>query len=155
MSWIITHSDSKLKINIDNRVASFTAPDWEGTTNVQFKVTDPEGASDSMTVKFTINFPSSVDVISMKIPNAFCIEQNYPNPFNPTSIIPFALPERSYVKLVLVDVLGNVVKEIARGEYEAGHHEVELNAADLAAGVYFYKIEAGEFVDVKKLVVMK
>ena len=70
-------------------------------------------------------------------------------------MIPFDLLEKSSVKLVLIDVLGNVVKDMVTGDFQAGHHGVELNARDLPTGVYFYKMEAGEYMDVKKLVVAK
>jgi len=93
--------------------------------------------------------------VEMTAPSAFRLFQNYPNPFNPTTVIPFDLPKKSNVRLILANILGGVVKEIAIGEFDRGHHEVELNAASLAAGLYFYKIEAGDFVDVKKLIVVK
>jgi len=89
------------------------------------------------------------------LPSKFSLIQNYPNPFNPTTTITFTLPSRSDVHLSLVDVLGKVVREIAVGSYEAGLHKVELNASDLPSGVYFYRLEAGGFVDIKKLILMK
>ncbi|MBN1782281.1 T9SS type A sorting domain-containing protein, partial [bacterium] len=81
--------------------------------------------------------------------------QNYPNPFNPTTMIPFDLPERSHVRLSISNVLGQEIREIARGEYGAGHHEVMLDAASLAAGVYFYQIETEHYTAVRKLAVVK
>lgn len=92
---------------------------------------------------------------NVTVPSTPVLSQNYPNPFNPTTTISFNLPSRSDVHLSLVDVLGKVVREIAVGSYEAGLHKVELDASGLTAGVYFYKFEAGKFVDVKKLILMK
>ena len=92
---------------------------------------------------------------SRELPAEFTLEQNYPNPFNPSTTIEFLLPERSDVHLVLVDILGRVLREIASGTFEAGTHQVHMDASDLASGVYFYRLQAGSFVGVKKLVVMK
>jgi len=102
-----------------------------------------------ISVKPSLKEPSEL------LPDTYSLGQNYPNPFNPTTVIPFDLPEKTCVNLVLIDVLGNEVKEITTGEYVAGHHEIELNAADLATGIYFYKIEANGFVDVRKMVVVR
>jgi hypothetical protein len=88
-------------------------------------------------------------------PLKFELAQNYPNPFNPTTTIEFSLPARSDVHLVLVNVLGQTVREIATGEYAAGTHKVTLDASGLASGVYFYELHANSFLDVKKLIVMK
>jgi hypothetical protein len=88
-------------------------------------------------------------------PLKFELGQNYPNPFNPTTTIEFSLPARSDVHLVLANVLGQAVREIATGEYAAGTHKVTLDASGLASGVYFYKLQANRFTDVKKLILMK
>jgi hypothetical protein len=89
------------------------------------------------------------------IPQKFRLEQNYPNPFNPTTTISFFLSTKNNIKLTLNDILGKEIKIIAQGNYSYGEHSIDMNASDLASGVYFYKLEAGEFVDVKKLVLLK
>jgi endo-1,4-beta-xylanase len=98
--------------------------------------------------------PVSVDEVA-EIPKKFHLYNNYPNPFNPATIIAFNLPVRSDVRISLIDILGREVKEIASGNYNAGLHTVTLNASNLSSGVYFYRIEAGSFIDVKKLILMK
>jgi hypothetical protein len=90
-----------------------------------------------------------------RIPTEYSIGQNYPNPFNPTTAIEFSLPIRTDVRLALVNLLGQVVKEIADGSYEAGIYKVRLDASHLASGMYFYRMEAGGFTSVKKLVLTK
>jgi hypothetical protein len=65
------------------------------------------------------------------------------------------LAKSSSVRLVLINIAGEVVREIANGKFSAGRHEVTLDARNLATGVYFYRIEAGEFVAVKKLALVK
>ena len=89
------------------------------------------------------------------IPTGYALSQNYPNPFNPVTKIQFDLPQNSSVRLVLINVVGEVVREIANGKFSAGRHEVTIDAGNLATGVYLYRIEAGDFVEVKKLAVVK
>jgi hypothetical protein len=81
--------------------------------------------------------------------------QNYPNPFNPSTTFEFSLAAGSDIRLQLVNILGEVVKVLASGNYPAGHHQVKLDAVDLAAGIYFYKLKTDKFVQVKKLVLLK
>jgi hypothetical protein len=95
---------------------------------------------------------SGIDHMS---PSRFTLHQNYPNPFNPTTTIKYDLPIGSHVNLKLFDILGREVLTLVNGVEIAGHHQVTLNAAHLSSGVYFYKITAGSFTDVEKLVVVK
>ncbi|UCE07066.1 MAG: T9SS type A sorting domain-containing protein [bacterium] len=88
-------------------------------------------------------------------PKKFSLGQNFPNPFNPTTLIPFGLPEKSKIKLTLYNLLGEIVEVISIEEYSAGHHEVSFDASTLSAGLYLYKLEAKDFVDVKKLLILK
>jgi hypothetical protein len=85
----------------------------------------------------------------------FALHQNYPNPFNPVTTIAFTIPVRSDVRIELVNTLGETIKIIASGSYAAGVHAVNFDGSDLASGLYFYKLQAGSFVDVKKLVLLK
>jgi hypothetical protein len=89
------------------------------------------------------------------LPESFSLTQNYPNPFNPTTTIKFTLSQRSNVRLVLINMLGQVVKEITQNDYSAGSHQVTLDASRLASGIYFYKLQAGSYSDTKKLVLLK
>ena len=98
--------------------------------------------------------PTSVKSLSGTI-KSFKLMQNYPNPFNPTTSIEFSLPARCDIRLELVNVLGQVVKEIADGNYSAGNHSVSLDASHLASGIYFYRLQAGSFSDTKKLLLLK
>ena len=89
------------------------------------------------------------------IPTQYALDQNYPNPFNPSTVIRIALPEAVKVRLVVYNVLGQLVAELINGELAAGYHDVEFQAGRLASGVYLYRVEAGHFVAVRKLVVMR
>ena len=83
------------------------------------------------------------------------LSRNYPNPFNPTTTIQFAIPKDEYVKLVVYDITGKVVKELVNGYKSAGRYNVEFNASGYASGIYYYKIEAGMYKSVQKMMLMK
>ena len=88
-------------------------------------------------------------------PSTYSLTQNYPNPFNPTTTISFSLPEQSNVKVVIYDALGNQVDVITDEVKSAGTHSVNWNAVNFASGIYFYKLEAGNFVQARKMILMK
>lgn len=85
----------------------------------------------------------------------FALEQNYPNPFNPATQISYHLTEKSAVKLAVFDLTGREVATLVQATQDAGSHSVTFNAAGLATGVYFYRLEAGPQVAVRKLMLMK
>ncbi len=84
-------------------------------------------------------------------PTSFGLNQNYPNPFNPSTAIRYALPQRSYVTLTVFNTLGQRVATLVNGEVEAGYHEVKFDASGIASGVYFYRIQAGDVTQTRKL----
>ncbi|TKJ37229.1 hypothetical protein CEE37_14040 [candidate division LCP-89 bacterium B3_LCP] len=89
------------------------------------------------------------------IPTEYSLDQNYPNPFNPYTTISFGLPKAGQVELTLYNILGQQVTRLIDGYRNAGYHEVTWDASTLASGIYFYRIEAGDFVSVGKMVLMK
>jgi hypothetical protein len=85
----------------------------------------------------------------------FALEQNYPNPFNPTTVINFSLPKASDVQLSVYNILGEKITELVNGKMVAGNHSVNFNATNLASGMYIFRIQAGNFVSVKKMMLLK
>jgi hypothetical protein len=92
---------------------------------------------------------------SGSLPERCSLEQNYPNPFNPSTTIRYSLPQRSHVSLTVFNTLGQKVTTVVEGEMEAGVHEVKFDASRLASGVYLYRIQAGNFVQTRRLVVIR
>ena len=93
---------------------------------------------------------------SESIPQDFNLSQNYPNPFNPNTTIEFEIKEDAKVKLTVYNILGEEVAELVNGDINMGTHKVDFNAANLASGVYVYRLEAGsKFAETKKMVLMK
>jgi len=88
-------------------------------------------------------------------PMEFNLEQNYPNPFNPSTTIKFNIPEQEFVSLKIYDVMGNEVEVLLNEDKQAGSHNIEFDASRLASGTYFYKLQAGSYVDIKKMVLLK
>jgi len=80
--------------------------------------------------------------------------QNYPNPFNPMTTIQYSIKVRSNVELILYDILGSQVKVLVNEEQDAGYYKVNFNSGSLASGIYFYRIQAGDFVETKKMVLL-
>jgi hypothetical protein len=83
------------------------------------------------------------------------LEQNYPNPFNPSTTIRYGLPNRADVTLSVFNTLGQQVALFENGQQEAGYHEVKFDGSGLASGVYFYRIQAGGFVQTRKLTILR
>ncbi|MCI0748648.1 MAG: T9SS type A sorting domain-containing protein [Verrucomicrobia subdivision 3 bacterium] len=98
---------------------------------------------------------TSVDDDGGDVPLSFALAQNYPNPFNPATTIAFDLTERTLVKLRVFDVTGREVAVLADQVFQAGTHKIVFTPIGLANGVYFYRIEAGEFAQTKKLTLLK
>jgi hypothetical protein len=88
-------------------------------------------------------------------PASYELSQNYPNPFNPSTVIGYSIPEAGNIRLSVYDVLGKEVRVLLDEFRKAGNYEVSFDASDLAAGVYFYRIQAGMFRDTKKMILVK
>jgi hypothetical protein len=98
---------------------------------------------------------TSVERLSTDLPTHFSLDQNYPNPFNPATTISFSLPTESFVSLKVFDALGREVSILLSKELAAGKYSLQWNAAGLASGVYFYRLHAREFVETKKLILLR
>jgi len=97
----------------------------------------------------------SVGAGENRMPSTFSLEQNYPNPFNPSTTIRYGLPDRSYVTIVVFNTAGQKVATLVDGETEAGYHEVRFDASRLASGVYLYRLQAGSYVETRKLLFVR
>jgi hypothetical protein len=89
------------------------------------------------------------------IPRDHLFLHSHPNPFNPATSISFQLPEACWVRLDVFDICGRLTESLLQGFRKAGTYEVTFDASDLTSGIYFYRIEAGDFTAVKKMILMK
>ncbi len=100
----------------------------------------------------SVNF---IEDLTLNIPKEFVLLQNYPNPFNPTTTIKYQIPELNFVTLKVFDVLGREVAELVREEKPIGNYEVDFDATGLSSGIYFYKLQANDFTQTKKMILLK
>ena len=95
------------------------------------------------------------NIENKSVPDKFSLGQNYPNPFNPSTVISFAIPTQAFVTVKVYDILGREVKTLMNETKPAGYYEINFNASDLPSGTYIYEIRAGNFVETKKMILLK
>jgi hypothetical protein len=144
-------------------MATITAPIAIGADTISAIVIS---GTDTVSVfwKATVTYvnPTSIDE-NPNSPTKFFLYQNSPNPFNPSTIIKYSIPnvianevkQSQFVSLKVYDVLGNEIATLVNEEKPAGIYEVEFDAASLPSGIYFYKLKAGDFIETKKMIVIK
>ncbi len=106
-------------------------------------------------VKTTTGGVTAIENDNKSIPTDFSISQNYPNPFNPNTKIKYQIPELSFVTLKVYDVLGNEIMTLVNGEESAGKYKVEFDATGLPSGVYFYSLQTGDFINTRKMIILR
>ena len=99
--------------------------------------------------------PVGIISSTFQTPLKFSLEQNYPNPFNPTTKIKYSLPKAAFTTLKVYDITGREVATLLNEYKTAGTYEIQFNASNLASGVYFYRLNTGQFSAVKKLLLLK
>jgi hypothetical protein len=98
---------------------------------------------------------SSIVEADVNSPSVFTLNQNYPNPFNPSTVISYTLPQASNVKLMVYNAIGQPVRVLENGFKNSGTYNVTFNASELSSGIYFCKIEAGQFSSIRKMMLVK
>ena len=106
------------------------------------------GSKNKLTSKLKNTNPNSISL-------TYSLSQNYPNPFNPTTKISFALPKAGFVTLKIYDILGREIKTLVNEIRQDGNYSVDFNASEFSSGVYFYRIQANDFTDVKRMLLVK
>lgn len=127
------------------------APDFTGNIASLKPLSKKDGYRKIMEKLYGVRSTQNNPVIPVK----FSLSQNYPNPFNPLTKINYSLPNATKVHIRVYDLLGRLVKTLVNEFKEAGSYDVQFDGTGLASGVYFYRIEAGDFVDSKKMVLVK
>ena len=102
-----------------------------------------------------MNVHLPINEITVNLPVKYELKQNYPNPFNPTTNIIYEIPKSSFVRLNIYDALGRKIETLVNEKQPAGTYVVPLNAGEYSSGVYFYAITAGDFLSVKKMLLIK
>ncbi len=115
---------------------------------------DPNRPVKDVRIRLNVG-PVGVSNNTSGIPENFELMQNYPNPFNPVTKISYAIPQSAFVTLKIYDVLGKEVTRLVDENKVAGYYDVEFNASNFASGIYFYKIEAGNFTQTRRMMLIK
>jgi len=130
----------------------------EATGEWILTITDQVPANDGIFEAWSISILSdqSTGVNDVEnVPDDFTLYQNYPNPFNPTTKIRYRIPQSDFVSLKVFDIIGNEIATLVKEEKTVGNHEVNFNASTLSSGIYFYRLQAGNFVETKKMLLLK
>lgn len=128
----------------------------QGAGYVRLRAERVSNPSQFIEVDFRVATPLAIGIQQISsIVNEYSLSQNYPNPFNPSTKINFSIPKSEYVSLRIYDLLGREVKVLVNGNLTVGEYEVDFDAKGLASGMYYYSLRAGEFVNVKKMVLVK
>ena len=148
LNWV---NDTKYSYTYDvnNNMIEELRQDWDGSNWVN-------------TYRDTYSYrylPTDVSEFTSEV-NAYGLSNNYPNPFNPSTVISYQLPVSGDVTLKVFDVLGNEIATLLDEYKPAGNYEIEFNVAqisrpEIASGIYFYQLKAGDFIETKKMILLK
>ena len=146
------HVDGRDGSDILNFIAAVPGSVDDGST-----ITTPGFADVTYVNIETVNLSvvSGINESDTKQPVSFSLSQNYPNPFNPVTIIKYQIPELGLITLKVYDVLGSEIATLVNEEQPIGNYTVEFDATELSSGIYFYRIQAGSFVETKKMMLLK
>ena len=148
---------SDFNVPLDVNTSHTFVPDWTEITIMDLMVLVDNG--NNGTIDDTLYLQNQVtnveDEGSLLLPDSYNLAQNYPNPFNPVTTIKYSIPESGNVLLKVYDILGNEVATLINEERDRGIHSVDFDASRLSSGVYLYKLQAGSFVETKKMILLK
>jgi uncharacterized delta-60 repeat protein len=130
------------------------AVDASGNVYVTGSSFDGESRAVYTTIKYS-QTTTGVKQVTLGMPEKYSLEQNYPNPFNPATVIRYSLPVTSYTTLKIYNVLGQEVATLVNEMKQLGSYEVTWDASGMASGVYLYRLQAGNYIDTKKLILLK
>jgi hypothetical protein len=144
-------------INIDDPynpviTASYDTPGWARKVFASGNFIYVADSSSMQILRFT---PEEVENENLLVPESFSLSPNYPNPFNPITTIQFDLPKPSQVSLDIYDLLGRKIETLVSGKQEAGTHSVVWDGRDKSSGIYFYKLQVGDFTETKRMLLLK
>ncbi len=125
-----------------------------GQSDTQYPVSLTQSVNRA-NIQFELSLMTGISNEFASVPETYSLSQNYPNPFNPTTKINFSIPKQGFVTLKVYDVLGKEVKTLVNEQKPIGNYNIEFNGSNLASGVYFYRLEAGDFKEIKRMILIK
>lgn len=128
------------------------------TNRAQVVAASPDSTTSDNQADVSIGIKLNTASEAEDVPASFALRQNYPNPFNPSTTIEFDVPRRTFVRITILNVLGQIVQELAAREFNPGRYEVRWNAGEglgATSGLYFYRLEAGSFTSTRPMILLK
>ena len=151
----VSPSDITLEVDLESKILTLSSEEYVGEGLLEFVVTDPKGLSLEFSIVLLVLSDTGIED-SNTLPKEFSLQQNFPNPFNPSSTIRFGIPEATSVSIEVFNSLGQRVALLVNNKrFNQGWHSVNFDARNLASGVYIYRIHAGEFVQTKRMMLIK
>ena len=129
--------------------------DLDGKTDLAIVATETGGYDSLFVLYNTGNVSGISEEIYQQIPENISLSQNYPNPFNPTTTIEYSIPQAGVVTIKIYDILGREVTTLVNEEKQRGNHVVKFNASNIASGIYFYRMQVGNFAETKKTILLR
>lgn len=156
LSFTVSVNPTDILLGFDPNTYSITlnSPSYVGFGEIRLTVEDSEGGQLEVVLVIEVEIATS-NALMADIPTNFELQQNYPNPFNPSSNIRFGLPESGEVRLDVYNMLGQRVATLVNQKMQAGWHSVTFDASGLSSGTYIYRITSGDFVQTKKMMLIK
>ncbi|NOZ62844.1 MAG: DUF4961 domain-containing protein [Calditrichaeota bacterium] len=165
MGWVVFQANTPFASSLDTGYVDVEVVMTVGNSNGAFNIgyfvsnaaldfTDPKYYSVSLENPITVSGGTGV-AAERALPRRYELAQNFPNPFNPTTTISFEIPATNQVKLSVYDLLGKEVATLVNGKVSAGNHQIVFDASNLQSGIYYYRLESGDFVATKKLLLLK
>ena len=156
LSFTVSVNPTDILLGFDPNTYSITlnSPSYVGFGEIRLTVEDSDGGALEVVLVIEVEMATS-NALMADIPTNFELQQNYPNPFNPSSNIRFGLPESGEVRLDVYNMLGQRVATLVNQKMQAGWHSVTFDASGLSSGTYIYRITSGDFVQTKKMMLIK
>ncbi|MFB6317172.1 right-handed parallel beta-helix repeat-containing protein [Saccharicrinis sp. FJH54] len=152
LSYNLTTAPTFLSVDAMGMISGTPSSGDIGEHTVVVEVTDGNGGSVTQTFTLHVEMNVGLDDVNSGSPSTFMLYQNYPNPFSNLTFIKYDLPTAGHVKLEVYDINGRMIEQLVNNRQDAGSYAIPFNAEDLTEGLYFYRISAGTFSAVQKMV---
>ena len=148
----MTDANGYYTLHVSDQIYNYTI--FLGNTPSGYVFPNPVAHPGDTNVNINLTL-TGVEVVNSNIPKTYSLSQNYPNPFNPSTKIEYEIPKASFVHLTVYNVIGQQVAELVSNEQSPGKYSVTFDGANVTSGIYFYRIEAGSFVQTNKMILLK
>ena len=152
---LLFEAEDGMRIPIEPTIHDNDGSGWEGNLVASPTNADNAWQTPSVWSSTWIGGTSTAGISDEIMPLTYALHPNYPNPFNPVTHIQFTIPEQAGVKLRIFDIMGRQVDVLVNETLPIGHHEIIWNPNNLSSGFYFYKLEAGSFMQTRKMILLK